>query len=87
MIEERLGVLRKFKELSRRDLEKLTGIAEYTWRAVETGKQKANEEHIEALTKIWPEYKYWIVFGETCPENGQISPEIEETRKNLSTGT
>ena len=87
MIGERLGILRKYKGLSRRKLEQETNIADYTWQAVEIGKQAANEEHIEALSKLWPEYKFWLVFGETMPECGQISPEIEETRKNLLTGT
>lgn len=89
MISERIEKLRKINNLSRRDLEKLTEIAEYTWRAVETGKQKPNEDHIKALSKIWPEYKYWLVFGETMPECGQISPELEEvrTQQGLMTGT
>jgi len=83
MIGERIEKLRKFKKLSRRKLENVTGIADYTWQAVEIGKQLPNEEHIEALSKLWPEYKYWLVFGETIPEAGQISPEIEETRAKL----
>jgi transcriptional regulator with XRE-family HTH domain len=87
MIGNRIEKLRKINGLSRRDLEKLTEIPEYTWRAVENGKQAANEDHIKALSKIWPEFKHWLVFGETLPEAGQISPEIEETRQNLSTGT
>jgi transcriptional regulator with XRE-family HTH domain len=87
MIGERIEKLRKFKGLSRRKLELLTGIADYTWQSVEMGKQIPNEAHIEALSKIWSEYKYWLVFGETMPEAGQISPELEETRQNLKTGT
>lgn len=87
MIGERIEKLRKFKGLSRRKLENKTGIADYTWQAVETGKQVPNEEHIKALENLWPEYKIWIVFGETYPEIGQISPELEETRQKLQTGT
>ncbi len=89
MIGKRIEQLRKFKKLSRRKLEKETGIPDYTWQAIEIEKQSANEEHIEALSKLWPEYKYWIVFGETIPEAGQISPELEEVRSDhrLLTGT
>ncbi|WP_150046131.1 helix-turn-helix domain-containing protein [Methylomonas rhizoryzae] len=83
MIGQRIEELRKFKGLSRRKLQEVTGIADYTWQAVEIGKQIANEDHIKALSKLWPEYKYWLVFGETCVENGQISPELEETRQKL----
>lgn len=87
MIGERIRKTRDFKGLSRRDLEKETGIPEYTWKAVEGGKQKPNEDHIEALAKLWPEFKFWLVFGETMPECGQISPELEEIRVSLKTGS
>ncbi|MEW6038403.1 MAG: helix-turn-helix transcriptional regulator [Pseudomonadota bacterium] len=84
MIGKRIRQLREFKGLSRRDLERQTGVEDYKWRAIEEERQQTNEEHITALAKIWPEYKYWIVFGETIPEAGQISPEIEETREKLA---
>ncbi|MBS4028192.1 MAG: helix-turn-helix transcriptional regulator [Ignavibacteriales bacterium] len=87
MIGERIKILREFKGLSRRKLENETGIADYTWQAVEIGKQVANESHIEALAKLWPEFKFWLVFGETMPEYGQISPELEKIRVNLKTGS
>lgn len=89
MMGKRIEQLRKFKGLSRRKLESATGIPDYTWQAVEIEKQIANEEHIKALSELWPEYKYWLVFGETMTEAGQISPELEEIRKNqnLKTGT
>lgn len=86
MIGERIRNLRDFKGLSRRDLEKETGIPEYTWKAVETEKQIPNENHIDAIAKLWPEYKFWIVFGETMPECGQISPEMESVRVKLNQG-
>ncbi|AEG02564.1 helix-turn-helix domain-containing protein [Methylomonas methanica] len=87
MIGERIKLLREFKGLSRRKLEQASGIPEYTWTAVEGGKQKPNEDHIEALAKLWPEFKFWLVFGETMPECGQISPELEEIRVSLKQGT
>jgi len=81
MIGERIEQIRIYKNLSRKDLEKRTGIPEQTWRVIETGMLKPNEEHIEALSKNWPEYKYWLVFGEVIPEAGHISPELEDIRK------
>lgn len=74
MIGERIKELREAHGMSRRDMEKATGIAEYTWRAVETEKQQANESHITALANLWPENKIWLVFGESYPEIGQTSP-------------
>ncbi|UZR30732.1 helix-turn-helix domain-containing protein [Methylococcus mesophilus] len=84
MIGQRIKELREFKGLSRRELERLTGIPDYKWVSIETERQQTNGEHIAALAKIWPEYKHWIVFGETIPEVGQISPELEETREKLA---
>lgn len=46
-------------------MEKQTSIPEYTWEAIETGRQAVKEEHIMAAAKLWPNYKYWIVFGES----------------------
>lgn len=83
MIEARIKALREFTGTSRRQLEKLTGVPDYTWQAIEAGRQAVKEEHITALAQLWPQYKYWLVFDEICPENGQISPELEETRKKL----
>ncbi|WP_374089758.1 DNA-binding protein [Methylomicrobium lacus] len=67
--------------------EAATGVKAKTWANVENGIQRANEEHIEAIIKKWPEYAYWLVTGLTLPEAGQISPELEETRQKLQTGT
>jgi len=89
MIKERiLEVIEKYK-ISNIELEAKTGISKHTWGNLRTGKQRANEEHIEAINKIWPEYAYWLSTGLTIPEAGQISPELEEIREkqNLLTGT
>ncbi|MBE0471336.1 MAG: helix-turn-helix transcriptional regulator [Methyloprofundus sp.] len=82
MIAERIEKIRKAEKLSRRKLEEKTGIADYTWQAISTGKQIPNEEHIKAISNLWPQYKYWMVFGETMPEIGQISPELDEIKEN-----
>lgn len=74
MISIRIRKLREQEGYSRRDMEKKTGIPEYTWEAIETGKQAVKEEHIMAAAKLWPTFKYWLVFGETAPEVGQIRP-------------
>lgn len=70
---------------SYRELELRTGIDRYRWQnLINKEGQKVTEEHLAAIEQVWPEYKYWIVFGETCPERGQISPELEGTRKKLA---
>lgn len=79
--------IRKIREalgLTRNEFESETGVSAKTWENVENGIQKANEDHIQAIAKRWPQFAYWLVTGNTIPEAGQISPEIEETRKKLN---
>ncbi|MDD5036837.1 MAG: hypothetical protein PHE55_19085 [Methylococcaceae bacterium] len=83
MIGRRIRHIRELKGLSRRDLEKKTGIEDYKWRAIEERRQQTNGDHIAAIARLWPEYKHWIVFGETIPEAGQISPELEQVKEPL----
>ncbi len=87
MMRERIIQVIDKSGLSKEELEKATGISFYKWNNLRTKKQRANEDHLEAINKNWPEYSYWVMTGETIPEAGQISPELEETRKRLKTGT
>lgn len=70
--------------MNRTDFEKATGIKSKTWANIENGFQLANEEHINAIIKVWPEHAYWLTTGQTLPEAGQISPELEEIREKLN---
>jgi hypothetical protein len=63
------------------DLEKETGIDRYKWGHIKNKRQRVNADHIEAITKLWPEFAYWLTTGKTIPEAGQISPETEEIRR------
>ena len=66
----------------------LTGIKKDTLKNLCFGKQRFNDEHLDAITNEFPQYKMWFAFGETYPEIGQISPEIEDISEQLkSTGT
>ena len=83
MIRERLLEVIEKSGLSASELEERTGIKAYTWGNLKTGKQRANEDHIEALNGLFPEYAYWMSTGKTLPNAGQISPEVEEIRQKL----
>lgn len=75
-IKERAIAIIKWSGLSTADLERETGIDRYKWANLKSGKIRTTEEHMEALGKLWPEYAYWLMTGNTIPEAGQISPEI-----------
>lgn len=92
MMKERLIVLVNQSATSQRTKNKefgeLTGIKKETVRALADGRQKFNEDYIQAITEAFPQYKMWFAFGETYPEIGQLSPDLEETSNNYGkTGT
>ncbi len=85
-IRRRLNEVLQWSELSTTDLEKKTGIDRYKWANIKKNNQRVNEDHLEAINKLFPQFAYWLVTGETLPEAGQISPEIEERRIGLKQG-
>lgn len=74
MVLIRIKTLLKTKQLKVDDLAALTDIAYSRWSNVLAGKAKIRHIEIEALGKIYPEYKHWIAFGDTLPKSGQTSP-------------
>lgn len=88
-IENRMRELILAKEAKSKDLEIKTGIDRDRWNNIRKTNPtaKIRAEEVEALVKEYPEYAYWITTGNVLPECGQISPELEETRQNLKTGT
>lgn len=83
MLRERLIELIEFLEESPKTMEEKTGIDRAKWSNIKRKNNpiRATEEHMEAAFKLWSDYAYWLATGLTIPEAGQISPEIEETRK------
>lgn len=67
---------RKFKHM-----EELTGVKAASWKAVCEGRQRANEEHFEAIGAVWPEYSVWLLTGKAKSEVEQTSPQQEQLRK------
>lgn len=64
-----------------------TGIKSGQISSIENHRQKVYGWQIQTISNLWPEYAYWLATDKTIPECGQISPELERTRVNLSTGT
>ncbi len=73
-ITERLNAVIEEERANRPFLEKQTGIKAKRWTNVQSGQAKAYAEEVEAISKIWPEYAYWLVTGKEIIDAGQISP-------------
>ncbi len=86
-INKRIRILRDALGLGRQAFADKTGIKKQTIESIEREAQQVNGEHLEKIGNGFPEYGYWLAYGKTLPEAGQISPELEETRKKLQTGT
>lgn len=69
---------RRFKEM-----EELTGVGAKTWTNISYGKQKANQDHLEALFKAFPQYACWLATGITREEVGDTSPILERIQEDL----
>lgn len=83
LINQRVKSLRLSLELSRPAFSDLCNIKIKTLENVENERQQINGEYIEKVIKAFPKYAYWLTTGETIPEAGQISPELEEIKENI----
>lgn len=85
MIKERVITILKTSQMRLPELEEKTGISRYTWNNLKNParNREIKAEEIEAVAKIFPQYRWWMLTGEIMPDKGQVSPEYEEANRNL----
>ena len=83
MIRERIVAIWDYLELSAPRLEKVSGIDRSKWYHLRNGKRRANEDDIDAIVKLAPQYALWLASGNILPEGGQTSPEYDEANSKL----
>ena len=85
MIKERVITLLKASQMRLPELEDKTGISRYTWNNLKNParNREIKAEEIEAVAKVFPQYRWWMLTGEVMPDKGQVSPEYEEADRNL----
>lgn len=83
MIRERIIAIWDYLDLSAPRLEKESGIDRSKWYHLRNGKRRANEDDIEAIVQLAPQYAMWLTTGKIIPEAGQTSPEYDEANSNL----
>lgn len=83
MIRERIVAIWKYKRLTAKRLEELSGIDREKWYALRKGGRRANEDDISSIVKIHPEYALWLASGQIAPECGQTSPDYDEGQPKL----
>ncbi len=62
-----------------------TPIGSNRWRTLLYNKEvRISTVEVEELSKLYPQYRWWIISGEVAPEIGQTSPAYDEANRNLS---
>lgn len=86
MIKDRVITLLKKTGIRATELEERTGISRYTWNNLKNPSRtrEIKEEEITAIGSVYPQYRWWILTGETMPEVGQTSPEYDEANGKLT---
>ena len=79
---ERIKRIMEWKKLSKEDLCEKTGLKYTRIGNIFSGRAQIRLEDIKLIGEAYPEYKLWLAYGETIPESGQTSPEIEETQES-----
>ena len=79
---ERIEILIALEKVSKRELSEKCAMKPDRWKNVLGKKAKLYQEDMEALYKLWPEYKYWLTFGIEEPEKGQISPMTKKATRS-----
>lgn len=85
MIKERVITILKTSQMRLPELEEKTGISRYTWNNLKNParNREIKAEEIEAVAKVFPQYRWWMLTGEVMPDKGQVSPDYEEANRNL----
>ena len=84
MIKERVITILKWAEVRLPRLEEETGISRYTWANLKNPakSREIKEEEIEAIAKVFPQFRWWMLTGDVMPDKAQISPDYERDQLN-----
>lgn len=79
-IDERIRTIASIAGMDR--LVRETPIGSNRWRTVLYNKNiRISTLEVEELSKLFPNYRWWIISGEIAPEIGQTSPRYDEEHK------
>lgn len=77
---DRIKTIIEKEALTKDALTLKTSISYTRWNTVINRRGKVRLEEIEALGKAFPEYRFWLAFGEEITEVGQVSPTTKTSR-------
>lgn len=84
-LKDRIKEIERTEGLTREDLARKAGMKYTRLRNLVGGQTVFRMEDLEAISKIFPEYEYWLFCGKEIPEAGQISPMTKAAQRDLRT--
>ncbi len=75
----------EYEKLGRETFAQKAGIKYTRLTNVLSKRAQVRHEEIELIGTAFPEYRYWLAYGEELPEAGQISPMTKTAQKELGT--
>ena len=82
-INDRVRIIASMAGIDR--LVRETEIGSNRWRTVMYNKEvRISTAELEAISKLYAAYRWWMMSGEVAPEIGQTSPEYDEANRNLT---
>lgn len=56
------------------------GATDYPrWVNIKRGRARVGAEEIEILGKLYPNFRWWLLTGDQCPEIGQTIPDFNDS--------
>jgi hypothetical protein len=73
-------------------LQESTGIKSDIWKNFWFGRREADTAMLQEISRLWPQYAYWLatgstdaINGHTCPKSAfKIEPNCEQDKSNIS---
>lgn len=69
--------LRLLEQTSLKDLAEVNSKDYVRWQSIKRGRARMGVEELERLAELYPQYRWWLLTGESLPSAEQRSPEDE----------
>ncbi|MED5606225.1 DNA-binding protein [Pseudomonas sp. JH-2] len=63
------------EQTSLKDLAEVNSKDYVRWQSIKRGRARIGAEELERLGELYPQYRWWLLTGESLPVAGQSSPD------------
>lgn len=69
--------LRLLEQTSLKGLAEVNSKDYVRWQSIKRGRARMGVEELERLAGLYPQYRWWLLTGESLPVAGQLCPDEE----------